>query len=306
MLNRQQRRMNVSIDDLREYNRELCQGVLNSPAEFMPSFDRALREVVLAVRDPSRHTVDDDIIFYVALTGSFGDHHVNPRTVRASHLNKLISLEGIVTKCSFVRPKVIKSVHYCENTKTFHFREYRDQTMGSSAVPMSSVYPTQDEKGNPLTTEYGYSVYRDHQTMSIQEMPERAPAGQLPRSIEVIMDDDLVDRAKPGDRIQLVGQFRSLGNRGGTSSSATFRSVLLANNIVLLSSKAGGGIAQMNITDSDIRNINKVSKRKDLLNLLSQSLAPSIYGHDYIKRAILLMLLGGMEKNLDNGTHIRG
>jgi len=157
-----------------------------------------------------------------------------------------------------------------------------------------------------LITEYGYSIYRDHQTISIQEMPERAPAGQLPRGVDVIMDDDLVDRVKPGDRIQLVGIYRSLGNRNASSGSSTFRTVILANNVILLSSKSGGGIAQATITDTDIRNINKVSKKKNVFELLSQSLAPSIYGHDHIKKAILLMLLGGMEKNLDNGTHLRG
>ena len=137
-------------------------------------------------------------------------------------------------------------------------------------------------------------------------MPERAPAGQLPRGVDVILDDDLVDRVKPGDRIQLVGIYRSLGNRNAGSGSATFRTLILANNIILLSSKSGGGIAQATITDIDIRNINKVSKKKNVFELLSQSLAPSIYGHDHIKKAILLMLLGGMEKNLDNGTHLRG
>lgn len=136
-------------------------------------------------------------------------------------------------------------------------------------------------------------------------MPERAPAGQLPRGVDVIMDDDLVDRVKPGDRIQLVGIFRSLGNRASNGSS-TFKTLILANNVILLSSKSGGGIAQATITDTDVRNINKISKKKNLLDLLSQSLAPSIYGHDHIKKAILLMLLGGMEKNLDNGTHLRG
>ena len=120
----------------------------------------------------------------------------------------------------------------------------------------------------------------------------------------MLMDDDMVDRVKPGDRIQLVGMFRSLGNAG--SGSSTFRTLILANNVVLLSSKSGGGIAQSTITDTDVRNINKLSKKKDVFKLLSQSLAPSIYGHDHIKQAILLMLLGGMEKNLDNGTHLRG
>lgn len=157
-----------------------------------------------------------------------------------------------------------------------------------------------------LITEYGYCTYRDHQTISIQEMPERAPAGQLPRGVDVIMDDDLVDKVKPGDRIQLVGIYRSLGNRNAGSGSATFRTLILANNAIALSSKSGGGIAQATITDTDIREINKISKRKNVFELLSQSLAPSIYGHDHIKKAILLMLLGGMEKNLDNGTHLRG
>lgn len=137
-------------------------------------------------------------------------------------------------------------------------------------------------------------------------MPERAPAGQLPRGVDVILDDDLVDQCKPGDRIQLVGIFRSLGNRNTNSSSSIFRTVIIANNIIQLSSKSGGGVAQATITDTDIRNINKLSKKKNVFELLSQSLAPSINGHDYIKKAVLLMLLGGMEKNLDNGTHLRG
>ena len=137
-------------------------------------------------------------------------------------------------------------------------------------------------------------------------MPERAPAGQLPRGVDVILDDDLVDRVKPGDRIQLVGTYRSLGNRNASSGSSTFRTLILANNIIQLSSKSGGGIAQATITDTDVRNINKLSKKKNIFELLSQSLAPSIYGHDHIKKALLLMLLGGMEKNLDNGSHLRG
>ena len=120
------------------------------------------------------------------------------------------------------------------------------------------------------------------------------------------MDDDLVDRVKPGDRIQLVGVYRSLGNRNSSERSSTFKTLVLANNVILLSSKSGGGVAQATITDTDIRNINKVSKKKNVFELLSQSLAPSIYGHDHIKKAILLMLLSGMEKNLENGAHLRG
>lgn len=67
----------------------------------------------------------------------------------------MISLEGIVTKCSLVRPKVVKSVHYNEKRKegpSWHFREYKDQTMTSSSATTSSVYPREDDQGNPVRT----------------------------------------------------------------------------------------------------------------------------------------------------------
>lgn len=185
-------------------------------------------------------------------------------------------------------------------------REYRDATMLGSAPPSGSAYPTTDESGNRLVTEYGLSIFRDHQIISIQEMPERAPAGQLPRSIDVVMDDDLVDQCKPGDRIQLVGMYKSLGNRVGQSTTSTFRTLITGNNVNLLSNKAGGGITQQPLSDMDIHNINKIARRQNIFELLAESLAPSIYGHDHVKQAVLLLLLGGLEKNLPNGSHIRG
>ncbi|KAL9083329.1 MAG: hypothetical protein Q9159_005836 [Coniocarpon cinnabarinum] len=309
MLNRGLRRLTVNLDEIRAHSREMANGLLNDPFEYTLAADKALKNIVTALPGRPAKESAEDVMYYCAFIGSFGEFSCNPRTLRSQHLNHMVSLEGIVTKCSLVRPKVIKSVHYNEKGQggpKWHYREYRDQTMSANSATTSSVYPREDEHGNPLITEYGYCTYRDHQTISIQEMPERAPAGQLPRSVDVLLDDDLVDRVKPGDRIQLVGTYRALGNRGASGGSSTFRTLILANNIILLSSKSGGGIAQSTITDTDIRNINKVSKQKRVFDLLAQSLAPSIYGHDYIKKAILLMLLGGMEKNLANGTHLRG
>jgi DNA replication licensing factor MCM3 len=306
MLQKHQRRLVVSIDEVRAHNSELAEGLLQQPFDFSQAFDRALHEIVKHLPNTTPKQSSDDVMYYCAFSGSFGQYACNPRTLSSTHLNRMVSLEGIVTRCSLVRPKVIKSVHYNEKRKIFHFREYKDQTMTASGASTSSVYPQEDEQGNPLVTEYGYCTYRDHQTISIQEMPERAPAGQLPRGVDVILDDDLVDKVKPGDRVQLVGIYRSLGNRNAGHSSALFKTVVLANNVVMLSSKSGGGIATATITDTDIRNINKVAKKRNLFNLLSQSLAPSIYGHEHIKKAILLMLLGGQEKNLENGTHLRG
>ncbi|KAB5577770.1 MCM2/3/5 family-domain-containing protein [Coniochaeta sp. 2T2.1] len=305
MLQKNQRRLVVNIDHVRDHNAAIADGLLNDPFLYTQAFNHALKEIVKTVPQARADQTDNEVMYYCAWAGSFGLHACNPRTLSSQHLNQMVSIEGIVTRCSLIRPKVVKSVHFNEAKNQFYFREYLDQTMTNGATT-SSVYPQEDDDGTPLVTEYGLSSYRDHQTISIQEMPERAPAGQLPRGVDVVLDDDLVDKVKPGDRVQLVGIYRTLGNRNTNHSSALFKTLILANNVVLLASKSGGGIATATITDTDIRNINKVAKKKNLLELLGRSLAPSIYGHDYIKKAILLMLLGGMEKNLENGTHLRG
>jgi DNA replication licensing factor MCM3 len=80
------------------------------------------------------------------------------------------------------------------------------------------------------------------------------------------------------------------------------RTVLIANNICQLNKEISAPI----FTGEDLSNIKKIGKRQDTFELLAESLAPSIYGHSWIKKAVVLQLLGGMEKNLKNGTHIRG
>ncbi|QRW27581.1 DNA replication licensing factor MCM2/3/5 family pretein [Rhizoctonia solani] len=303
MLRLDETRLIVNVDDLRDYNAEHAIGA----ASLDNRMNTYLHLTLLFWRvklqyDTEKHDISNKE-YHVGFRGSFGDHHVSPRTLRASHIGKMISLEGIVTRCSLVRPKMMRSVHYSEKTSTFYKCDYRDGTTLSSQGPTSTITPLVDPDGNPLQMEVGYSTFRDHQRISVQEMPERAPPGQLPRSVDVIMDDDLVDKCKPGDRVTLVGVYRSIGGGGGAGG---FKTLILSNNIVLLSTKSGGGIAQARLTDTDIRNINKLAQKRNIVSLLSSSLAPSIYGHDYIKRAILLLLLGGAEKNLTNGTHIRG
>ncbi len=89
-------------------------------------------------------------MYYCAYTGSFGEFACNPRTLSSVHLNHMVCMEGIVTKCSLVRPKIIKSIHYNEVKNIFHFREYRDATMTANGATSSSVYPQADDEGNPV------------------------------------------------------------------------------------------------------------------------------------------------------------
>lgn len=83
-----------------------------------------------------------------------------------------------------------------------------------------------------------------------------------------------------------------------------YRSILIANNIMQLSKEAN-----LTISHDDVAKCKKLAKNnpcKNIFELLARSLAPSIHGHDYVKKAILCLLLGGVEKLLPNGTRLRG
>ncbi|XP_043917639.1 DNA replication licensing factor MCM3 [Protopterus annectens] len=299
MITEFQYRLTVNVNDLRRKNEKRAQLLLNNAFEELLAFQRALKDFVASIDATYAKQYEE---FYIGLEGSFGSKHVTPRTLTSRFLGSLVCVEGIVTKCSLVRPKVVRSVHYCPATKKTIERRYTDMTT-LEAFPSSAVYPTKDEENNPLETEFGLSTYKDHQTITIQEMPEKAPAGQLPRSIDIILDNDLVDKVKPGDRVQVIGTYRCLPAKKGGYTSGTFRTILIACNVKQMSKE----VTPLFSSD-DVAKIKKFSKSrsKDVFDQLAKSLAPSIHGHDYIKKAILCLLLGGTERILENGTRIRG
>ena len=115
-------RLQLNLDDLRSFDAELASNFLRRPAEYLPAFEEGLRETV-ANFDPTLAKQATVNKFRIGVTGSFGSHHVTPRGLNSGLLNKLAYVEGIVTKCTLVRPKVVKSTHWCPATKKFTTKE---------------------------------------------------------------------------------------------------------------------------------------------------------------------------------------
>jgi len=299
-------RCTVDLDKLREYcNRlggvdevELANKILDEPSVYLASLTTAAEEIEShRLNDLKRSEVK------VNLKGNFGSRSVSPRDLLSSHVEKIVSVKGIVTKCTAVRPKLTKITQFCRDTGKFSTRLYRDATSLINA-PTSLALSSRDETGNLLTTEFGLSSYCDQQCVTIQEMPEHAPTGQLPRSVEVILEDDLVDTCKPGDRVDVIGVYKVLPSQLQHLSRGVFRTLLVAMGLTQLS----GDVSVPDLKPEDVESIKRLTSMEPqkLLHLLGGSLAPSIFGHDRIKRALVLLLIGGTEKNLHNGTHIRG
>lgn len=174
-------RLVIKVQDIQNYRTALHRRLLTDPESVIRALEIGVEN---AVRNNLPKTLQEGQSIKIGLTGELGPHTVSPRELSSAFISRLVRVEGIVTKCSLVRPKVIRSVHYCEETGEFQSKEYRDVS-STSGEPTGAVYPQRDDKGNPLTTELGLCKYKDHQHLVVQELPETAPAGQLPRSVEV-------------------------------------------------------------------------------------------------------------------------
>lgn len=311
-------RVSISMAELRSHgDGSLSQQLRMNPLPHMRALEAACHDLAKEER-PGYDK--QDIKIKVAFSGPIGAGASCPRSLTSACLRQLVCVEGVATKVSTIKPKVVKSVHYCPNTQKHQTRKYVDATDTSLGLQeldeegrelpdkhiniTSTVYPTKDNEGNPLETEFGLSEFKDHQTITLQEMPEKAPMGQMPRSVDLILDHDLVDKVKPGDRVMIVGVYRALAFQAQNQPNAksTFKTVVLVNNVTIL----GRDASHLKFEPEDIRMIRSLAKRKDILSIMGRSLAPSIHGHNVIKKALALQLLSGCEKNLANGTHLRG
>ena len=302
-------RVVIDINDIRKQGRaDVANDILRRPREYVLALQKAAEQTAKD-QDPQLEKLLKTATLQVGFEGSLGRNSVSPRGLVSGLLNNLVEVEGIVTKVSSVKPKIVRSVHFCPATNKYTTKEYRDNTSLEVGVDMGgrvllvtpTVFPLADEEQNPLELEHGLCSYKDYQTIVLQEMPERAQVGQLPRSVELIVECDLVDRAKPGDRIRCTGIYMPLA--GGGATEAVFKSVLLCNNMSIIGKEVGS----VKLSGNDVRNIRTVSNTSEnVLDVLARSLCPTILGHKFIKRALILQLVGGTERNLANGTHLRG
>ena len=309
MMSEGKSRLIVDMNDLLDYTPagsdvSLGRGILLQPGRYLPLCELAVHDAVIR-RQPDYLKVDyRSKHIHVGLEGPVGRIY-GPRELYAVHLNRLVALEGIVTKQSPLRPRILETVHYCPATNKYSRKEYRDQLtpmMDGQHLPTVNVTPKTDMQGNPLRTELGLCSFMDSQCVIMQEAPEASPTGQLPRNVELRLDDDLVDCVKPGDRVQVVGIFAPYTPQDNKGS---FQSIVLVNNIIRYQANARiPKLLESHITEIK-RFASELGSANNLVATLSNSIAPAVFGLKAEKRAVLMMLVGGVERKANN-SHIRG
>merc|ERR1719235_1395871 len=220
------------------------------------------------------------------------------RELCCRHLNKLVSVDGVVTKRTAVFNQVKRLWLRCAMCNfpsgPFDVAEEKDLKPGSCIECQS--------KG-PWRVDRQKTLYRNHQKVTLQESPSSVEPGKMPRSKEVILTGDMVDCVRPGDKMDLTGIYRCVYDAGTNARTCfpVYRTELLAVHI-----KVKGDVKEVSITDDMQARIRELAASPNIRERFIASMAPSIYGMQHVKTAVALSLMGGQPKLAQGKHRIRG
>nr|KAJ3422233.1 MCM DNA helicase complex subunit mcm6 [Polyrhizophydium stewartii] len=252
------------------------------------------------------------------------------RELRMNLQGQLLEISGTVTRTSEVRPELLFGTFVCGECGSLVKDIEQDFKY---TEPMTCL---QTECGNrvnfTLSTEM--SKFCDWQKIRIQENADEVPSGAMPRSMDVILRNDVVDISKAGDRVRIYGMpvvvpdvsqlIDGFGSEGVTGLKAlgvrelAYKIVFLGtfvrqeqvrnalNSLHDMSEDDSEEAIMAQFSTADIERIREMKSDRLIYQKLAASIAPHIYGHEDVKKGILLQLLGGVHKTTVEGIRLRG
>ena len=274
-----------------------------SPDSILEAFSRAIKEILQERFPKYAKKIEHEIRARIA------NYPVQRslRQINAEVIGKITSVSGMVLRASEVKPLAKELVFVCPEG-------HRTDVILGHGLSLTSPVQCSNPKCNhrELGVEPESSRFIDVQFVRLQELPEDLPPGQLPHYLDVTVKQDLVDNARPGDRVVLTGVVRIEQEKmSGISkaSSPLYRLRLDGNNVEFLGSKkdkSSRKIQREEISQEDEKMIKSLSKSPDLYQQLIDSYAPHITGHEVVKESILLLMAGSTQRELQDGSKIRG
>ena len=229
------------------------------------------------------------------------------RQINAETIGNITSVSGMVVRASEVKPLAKELVFVCPDEHQTKVIQLKGMDV---KLPVVCDNPNCKHRDFELKPEA--SKFIDFQILRLQELPEDLPPGQLPHYIDVTIRQDLVDNARPGDRIILTGIVRveQESIAGITRGhSGLYRLRIEGNNIEFLGgrgSKTSRKIVREEVSPEDEKMIKTLSQSPNVYQRLIDSFAPHIQGQSLIKEAILLLIVGSNQRLLGDGSKIRG
>ncbi|KAH0830689.1 minichromosome maintenance protein mcm7p [Lanmaoa asiatica] len=226
------------------------------------------------------------------------------RDVKGAHLGRLITVRGIVTRVSEVKPLLLVNAYTCDMCGSETFQQISSKTFS----PITDCQNENECKKNAIRGSLHMQTracrFSPFQEVKIQEMADQVPVGHIPRSMTAHVNGNLVRMMNPGDVVHLGGIFLPIPYTGYQAIRAGLLTdtYLEVQHIHQLKKQ----YSDMEMTSQIQAQIADMQRDPALYNKLAQSIAPEIYGHQDVKKALLLLLVGGVTKTMGDGMKIRG
>ncbi|MEM4772894.1 MAG: minichromosome maintenance protein MCM [Nanoarchaeales archaeon] len=282
-----ERRLLIDFSLLEQFDISLAEIFIENPEEILKIFEETLYDLEPNLKDKVRIRFFN---FPKYLEKRIGN-------LRSEHLGKLVVVDGIVKRASEVRPEIYEAIFVCIECKRLITQI---QTERSLKKPIKCPYC--NSRSFDLIGEKLY----DARWIVIEE-PYEILSGERPSNIMVYLKEDLVEpklriKTDPGNRIRVVGILKSIQRKLRKNYGRTMEIFIDALNFETLETEW----EDIEISEEDEKKIIELSKDPNLYQKLINSIAPTIYGLEEIKEAILLQMFGGNEEIMPDGTRIRG
>ncbi len=226
---------------------------------------------------------------------------IHLRGLRAKNIDNLIWSKGILVRSSIIRPKLIKATFECLVCGS------RFEIIQLTSRIKWPKFCTNKRCKAKAQTDFRLisknSEFIDWQSIMIQEIPEDLPPGRIPRSVQAVLTYDLVDTVRPGDRIKVMGIFKSVLAQPTNSNNSTLFKTYIDVNFIDPEDRTEDIV---DLSKEDKKKIDDLSKEPKIQRKIARSIAPNIYGRDQLKLACALSLLGGTRRKKPGGGYKRG
>ena len=287
----QDRSLVVPYPDMNSVNTDFAMYFMERPERCLEIGKKAIRNLLPTTWEPSNE-------INLRITQMPKDAHLDVRELRSKHLGRFVAIEGLVRKATVSKMKMVKAHFKCSKCGADIWE------------PQVGMYITEplmcpNEGCNKTALRFNLdeetSVYADTQKIEIQENPEGLRGGAQPERITAIVKDDISGIITAGNRITLNGIVKPV-EKGERDKSTIFDVYIDVNSIEFSQTEYD----EIEITEEDEKRIIEESKNPEFFNNLVKSIAPTIYGLEKEKTALILQLFGGCRKVMDGKTVLRG
>ncbi|XP_066578804.1 DNA replication licensing factor MCM7 [Amia ocellicauda] len=224
------------------------------------------------------------------------------RDVKADSIGKLVTVRGIVTRATEVKPMMVVATYTCDQCGAETYQPIQSATFMPLIMCPSQECVT-NKSGGRLYLQTRGSKFVKFQELRIQEHSDQVPVGNIPRSMTVMVRGENTRLAQPGDHVAVSGIFLPLLRSGFRQAVQGLLSetYLEAHRITMMNKTEDDELGTEELSEEELRQITE----EDFYEKLASSIAPEIYGHEDVKKALLLLLVGGVQQ-APKGMKIRG